>query len=314
MKGGIIPKLDADLSRLRVVTTGGSPMWEGMYEWMYESIGSDLMVASISGGTDVCTAFVGGCPILPVYANEITCRCLGVKVEAFDENGKSVQGREGELVVTEPMPSMPLGLWGDIDDQKYLATYFNKYEGVWHHGDWLTVTERGTAVISGRSDATLNRGGVRMGTQEFYSALDGLEQVADALVVHLEDPTGGQGELLLFVVINGDGVLSDATAEEIRTRLRTRLSPRHVPTTIVAVPHIPRTGTGKRLEVPIKRLLTGARDADSVGALATDPSALAPFIRLAEERAVAAPRSTILEHAGSPRGEGAPQNSRGETQ
>jgi acetoacetyl-CoA synthetase len=235
------------------------------------------MVASISGGTDVCTAFVGGCPILPVRAGEITCRALGVKVEAFDEDGRSVVGVQGELVVTEPMPSMPVGFWDDPDLARYKAAYFDRFDGVWCHGDWITLSERGTAAIAGRSDATLNRAGVRMGTQEFYTALDAVPEIQDSLVVHLEDPDDGRGDLLLFVALTPRTELDLRLEQAIREALKVKLSPRHLPDRIIAVDTIPRTPTGKRLEVPVKRLLTGEISAETAARSAVDPAVLEQF-------------------------------------
>ncbi|MDQ1443328.1 MAG: acetoacetyl-CoA synthetase, partial [Acidimicrobiaceae bacterium] len=197
-KAGVVPSSVARLGALRGVGSTGSPLPAEGFRWVYTSVGSDLLLASVSGGTDVCTAFVGGCPLVPVYAGEISCRYLGAAVAAFSASGAPCGvGEQGELVVTRPMPSMPVGFWGDEDGARYQAAYFDEYPGVWRHGDWITFTERGTCVISGRSDATLNRGGVRVGTAEFYSVVESLPEVADSLVVHLEDPSGdGPGELL----------------------------------------------------------------------------------------------------------------------
>jgi acetoacetyl-CoA synthetase len=273
----VIPKAEADLSSLRVLTAGGSPMASDLYHWVYDAVASDIMVASISGGTDVCTAFVGGCPILPVRAGEITCRALGVKVEAFDEDGRSVVGVQGELVVTEPMPSMPVGFWDDPDLARYKAAYFDRFDGVWCHGDWITLSERGTAAIAGRSDATLNRAGVRMGTQEFYTALDAVPEIQDSLVVHLEDPDDGRGDLLLFVALTPRTELDLRLEQAIREALKVKLSPRHLPDRIIAVDTIPRTPTGKRLEVPVKRLLTGEISAETAARSAVDPAVLEQF-------------------------------------
>jgi acetoacetyl-CoA synthetase len=269
------------------VGSTGSPLPAEGFRWVYASVGSDLLLASVSGGTDVCTAFVGGCPLVPVYAGEISCRYLGAAVAAFSASGAPCGvGEQGELVVTRPMPSMPVGFWGDEDGSRYQAAYFDEYPGVWRHGDWITFTERGTCVISGRSDATLNRGGVRVGTAEFYSVVESLPEVADSLVVHLEDPSGdGPGELLLFVVVAPGAVLDEALQGQIVASIRANLSPRHAPDQVYAVPAIPRTLSGKKLEVPVKRILTGTApdQAASRGALA-DPGALAPFEELARHR------------------------------
>jgi acetoacetyl-CoA synthetase len=211
---------------------------------------------------------------------------LGARVEAYDEAGRPVVGRQGELVITAPMPSMPVRLWGDDDGSRMRAAYFEPWPGVWRHGDWLTITERGSCVITGRSDATLNRGGVRLGTAEFYAVVEGLRGVADSLVVHLEDPGGGPGELLLFVVLREGTALDDALRGEIARALRAELSPRHVPDAVHTVPAIPRTLSGKKLEVPVKRILLGQDPelAASRDALA-DPGSLAPFEALVRERA-----------------------------
>jgi acetoacetyl-CoA synthetase len=252
---------------------------------VYEAVGSHVLLGSLSGGTDVCTGFVGGSPLLPVYAGEISCRCLGAKVEAFDSDGKPVIGELGELVIAAPMPSMPVGFWGDETGERYREAYFGVYPGVWRHGDWITITERGSCVITGRSDATLNRGGVRLGTAEFYSVVEGLPEVVESVVVHLEDPQGGAGELLLFVVLT-DGLDLDAgLRQRIGRELRTALSPRHVPDEIHQVRAVPRTLSGKKLEVPVKRILTGTLvdQAAAAGALA-NPESLYAFVELAANR------------------------------
>jgi acetoacetyl-CoA synthetase len=285
-KAGIVPRALADLSSLKAVGSTGAPLPPEGFRWVYEAVGSSLQLHSISGGTDVCTAFVGASPILPVYEGEIACRCLGAKVEAFDPTGQPVIGQVGELVITAPMPSMPVGFWGDDDSSRYREAYFDVFPGVWRHGDWITISERGSCVITGRSDATLNRGGVRLGTSEFYSIVEGLSEVADSVVVHLEDADGGPGELLLFVV-PADGVgLDDALRARIARELRTNLSPRHVPDEIYEVRAAPRTLSGKKLEVPVKRILTGTpvEKAAAKGALA-NPESLTAFEELARQRA-----------------------------
>jgi acetoacetyl-CoA synthetase len=222
---------------------------------------------------------------VPVWEGEISCRMLGARVEAFDEAARSVIGREGELVITAPMPSMPVGLWGDTDGTRLREAYFSTYPGVWRHGDWLTITERGSCVISGRSDATLNRGGVRIGTAEFYGVVEAMPEVADSLVVHLEDAAGGPGELLLFVALRDGQPLDDALRGRIAAELRGGLSPRHVPDAITAVRAIPRTLSGKKLEVPVKRILQGvAPDVTASRDALADPAALEPFERLAAAR------------------------------
>lgn len=236
------------------------------------------MLTSLSGGTDVCTGFVGGVPLLPVIEGEISCRCLGARIEAYDSAGQPITGRTGELVVTRPMPSMPVGLWGDTDGSRRHASYFARFPGVWHHGDWISVSDRGTCVISGRSDATLKRGGVRLGTSEFYAVVEEVAGVADSVVVHVEGAETGVDKLMLFVELRGESTLDGRMRERISHALRTALSEHHVPDHIVQVPAVPRTLSGKKLEVPIKRILAGA-DPELVvaqGALA-NPGSLRAF-------------------------------------
>ncbi|MGQ0466684.1 MAG: acetoacetate--CoA ligase [Sporichthyaceae bacterium] len=281
-KADLVPREVADLSGLRGVSVGGSPLPAEMFRWVYEAVGDDVFLQSFSGGTEVCGGFVGGVPMLPVRAGEIACRWLGCKVEVFDSGGRSVEDSEGELVLTEPLPSMPLGLWNDPDGTRFAATYFERYPGAWHHGDRAVLSHTGSVVVSGRSDATLNRGGVRLGTGEFYTVVEALPEIADSLVVHLEDAAGGAGELVLFVVLEPPARLDDALRARIVSDLRRNLSPRHVPDRIEAVPAVPRTLTGKKLEVPVKRILQGAppETAASRGALA-DPGALDAYVALA---------------------------------
>jgi acetoacetyl-CoA synthetase len=282
-KAGIVPSAEADLGALRAVGSTGAPLPAEGFEWVYEAVKPDLLLSSISGGTDVCTAFVGGCPLVPVRAGEISCRYLGARVEAYDEAGRPLVGEQGELVITAPMPSMPVGFWGDEDGSRYRAAYFEDHPGVWTHGDWITLYPDGACVITGRSDATLNRGGVRMGTAELYSVVEALPEVADSLVVHLEDPAGGPGRLILFVAPAGGAPLDDALRDRIRAALRTELSPRHVPDEIHEVPGVPRTLSGKKLEVPVKRILAGADPdrAASRGSLANPEvlDAYGPFVQ-----------------------------------
>ncbi|WP_272597960.1 acetoacetate--CoA ligase [Solirubrobacter ginsenosidimutans] len=268
-----------DIPSIRVVATAGSPLPPEGYDWIYEQLGPDVLLINGSGGTDVCSAIVSGGPLLPVYRGEISGRCLGVDTAAFDLDGNEVVGELGELVIRQPMPSMPVGLWGDESGERYRAAYFDTYPGVWRQGDWVRFSPEGTCVITGRSDATLNRGGVRMGTSELYAVVEEFSEVSDSLVVHLEDDAGGPGELLLFVVAE----LDDGLRNRIAQALRTELSFRHVPDTIAAVPAIPRTLTGKKLEAPVKRILRGAA-ADSVasrGAL-LDPGAIDAFVQFSE--------------------------------
>jgi acetoacetyl-CoA synthetase len=281
MKAGGRPAADHDLAPLRTLGSTGSPLPAPASEWVYRAVSADVLLASFSGGTDVCTGFVGGSPLHPVWAGEISCRCLGAAVEVVDGDGRPLIGGEGELVLTAPLPSMPVGFWNDPDRSRYRAAYFERYPGVWAHGDRATLTDRGTVIITGRSDGTLNRGGVRMGTAEFYAVVEEFGEVADSLVVHLEDPGGGPGELWLFIVADDDGDL----ASRIRAALRRDLSPRHVPDQIVVVPAIPRTLSGKKLEVPVKRVLSGVPLTEALTlASVADAASLDPFVRLARER------------------------------
>jgi acetoacetyl-CoA synthetase len=284
-KTGLRPGEQFDLSRIRAVGSTGAPLPADGFQWVYDSVGRNLMLSSISGGTDICSAFVGGCPMVPVVAGEISCRYLGAAVEAYDESGRSVVGEQGELVVTKPMPSMPIGFWGDLDGSRYRAAYFDSFPGVWRHGDWITLDEKGSCVITGRSDATLNRGGVRIGTSEIYRVVEAVEGVSDSLIVHLEDTEGGgAGSLVLFVAI-GEGAEFDRLVDPIRKALRSNLSPRHVPDEMHSLPSIPTTLSGKKLELPVKKILRGA-DPDSVasrGAL-KNPESLDAVAEIARSR------------------------------
>jgi acetoacetyl-CoA synthetase len=283
-KEGVQPARQFDL-RIRQIGAAGSPLPAEGYGWVYEQFGDGVLLNVGSGGTDVCSGIVQGSPLQPVWAGEISGRCLGVAAQAYDEQGKPVVGELGELVITEPMPSMPVGFWNDPDDRRYRATYFEDFPGVWRHGDWIRFTERGSCVIAGRSDATLNRGGVRLGTAEFYRVVEELPEVDDSLVVHLEDPAGGPGELVLFVVPRTGVELDDDLRKRLATALRTALSPRHIPDTVVAVPVVPHNLTGKKLELPVKRILLGDEPDDVVsrGALA-DPASLDGFVAYAATR------------------------------
>ncbi|RZU73367.1 acetoacetyl-CoA synthetase [Micromonospora kangleipakensis] len=284
-KANLVPRAIADLAALRGVGSTGAPLPAEGFTWVYENVGDRLQLQSLSGGTDVCTGFVGGVPLLPVHAGEITCRALGAKVEARSADGTPVIGELGELVITAPMPSMPVGFWNDPDGVRYREAYFEVYPGVWRHGDWITINERGGCVITGRSDATLNRGGVRLGTAEFYSVVEGLDEVVDSVVVHLEDDEGGAGELLLFVVLAEGLELDDALRKKICRELRTALSPRHIPDEIHQVRAVPRTLSAKKLEVPVKKILTGTPvdSAAAKGALA-NPESLTAFAAFAQRR------------------------------
>jgi acetoacetyl-CoA synthetase len=308
-KAGLRPNRVADLSRIRGLGSTGAPLPVEGFGWVYENVNPSLLLQSFSGGTDLCTGFVAGSPLLPVYAGELACPCLGAAVAAYDPAGRPVVGQLGELVIERPMPSMPVGFWGDPDGSRYRAAYFEEFPGVWRHGDWVQVTPRGSCVITGRSDATLKRGGVRMGTAEFYSVIEGFAEIADSLVVHLEHaglgytgpghPRPGQvgpsapgadegEELLLFVVLAEGARLDDLLRSRIAAELRRALSPRHVPDEIVPVDTIPRTLSGKKLEVPVKRILEGrpVEEAASTGALA-DPESLVAFEAYARGRRTA---------------------------
>jgi acetoacetyl-CoA synthetase len=281
-KEGLEPGRQFDLSSVRMVCEAGSPLPLEGYEWLYEQFGADVNVNVGSGGTDVCTGIVQGMPLLPVYAGEMATRMPGADVDSFGPDGTSVVGELGELVIKQPMPSMPVGFWNDPDGSRYRQAYFEHYPGVWRFGDWVLLTERGTAIITGRSDATLNRGGVRLGSSEIYSVVEEIDEVLDSLVVHLEE----DDELLLFVVLRPGVDLDDGLRKRIADALRNALSPRHAPDAVVAVPAIPRTLTGKKLEVPVKRILTGAEVADVAARDAlVDPAALEAFADYAGQRA-----------------------------
>ncbi|HLQ31315.1 MAG TPA: acetoacetate--CoA ligase, partial [Chloroflexota bacterium] len=284
MKAGIEPGKHFDLSKVRMIGSTGSPLPVEGFAWVYEHVKSDVWLNSLSGGTDVVSAFVGGCPLFPVYAGEIQCRALGCKVEAFDERGRPVIDQQGELVITEPMPSMPVFFWNDPDGKRYRDSYFDVYPGVWRHGDWIRINRRGGCVIEGRSDSTLNRQGVRLGSSEIYAAVENLPEIADSLIIGVEQPDGGY-YMPLFVVLSDSKTMDDSLQARIKDTLRSTLSPRHVPDEVIAVPAIPRTLSGKKMEVPVKKLFQGTplEKAANVGATA-DPQALNHFAQLARER------------------------------
>jgi acetoacetyl-CoA synthetase len=279
---GVHPARDHDLRPLRQVCVAGSPLPPEGYRWVAEEFGPEVLLLVGSGGTDVCTGILQGGPWQEVVEGEISGPELAVDAAAFDEDGREVVGERGELVIRAPMPSMPLRFWGDEDGSRLRDAYFDTYPGVWRHGDWVRFSPSGSVVVSGRSDATLNRGGVRLGTAEFYAVVEEMAEVADSLVVHLEDTAGGPGELLLFVVPAAGHDVDDALAGRIRAELRGALSPRHVPDRVLGVPSVPRTRTGKKLEVPAKRILLGA-DPDTVASRESlvDPTALDAFVALA---------------------------------
>jgi acetoacetyl-CoA synthetase len=279
MKGGVRPKGGRELRALRSVGSTGSPLAPEGFRWVYEQLGSDTWLFSTSGGTDMCTAFVGGCPLLPVYEGELQCRVLGADVQSWDGEGRQLTGEMGELVIVSPMPSMPLYLWNDPSGERYHDSYFSMYPGVWRHGDWIEITSRGTAIIYGRSDSTINRGGIRMGTAEIYSAVLSLDEIVDALVVDAD------GWMPLFVVLVEGVELDDELIKRVAQRVREDCSPRHVPNEVLSVPAIPRTLSGKVLEVPVKKVLLGgspeqAASRDSLG----NPDAFDWFVRFAAQR------------------------------
>ena len=307
-KAGIVPGEKYDLSNLRAVMPAGSPVSPECTAWFYQNVKKDLWVATGSGGTDCCTGFVGGVPTLPVYAGEIQARSLGVAAYAFNASGQSVVNEVGELVITKPLPSMPLFFWNDTDGSRYRESYFEHYSGVWRHGDFFRVNERGGCFVLGRSDATLNRQGVRIGTAEIYRALSALPEVADALVVNLDLPEG-RFFMPLFVKLNAGHHLTEELDRRIRHSLRAQYSPRHVPDRILEAPEIPATLTGKKMEVPVRRILMGMppERAANPNAMA-NPRALDFFVEYARtqhdytvskkaEQAVSSDRSLSAEAA-----------------
>jgi acetoacetyl-CoA synthetase len=282
LKAGLRPGADNDLSAIRAIGSTGAPLSEDGFRWIGEAVGAHIQIGSMSGGTDVCTGFVGSAPNVPVWLGEISCASLGVRVVAYDEAGKEVVDQVGELVITNPIPSMPVMFWNDPDGARLRAAYFEDFPGVWRHGDWVRVTPRGSFIIYGRSDSTLNRGGVRMGTADFYAVVEGFAEVADSLVIDTSElGARDEGALLCFLVLAPGSALEDVEPG-LRKALRTELSPRHVPDRFVVVDAIPRTLNGKKCEVPVKKILAGvaADKAVSRGAL-LNPDALAPFLDLA---------------------------------
>jgi acetoacetyl-CoA synthetase len=286
MKAGIEPAAGRDLSALRSIGSTGSPLAPEGYDWIYDQLGREIWLVSVSGGTDIAGAFLGGAPIVPVCRGELSARMLAVDVQAWDEDGSPVVDEVGELVVTQPMPSMPVRFWNDPGDARYREAYFSTYPGVWRHGDWIRVTPRGSAIIYGRSDSTINRAGIRIGTAEVYAAVLALDGVADALAVDVPSTDGtGDGHLYLFVVPARGAGLDDDLRAAIRARIRSDCSPRHVPDEVIAIPEVPKTLTGKPLEVPVKRLLMGrsVEEAATRDALA-NPAALDWIVDFAAQR------------------------------
>jgi acetoacetyl-CoA synthetase len=282
MKAGIRPNQLYDMSKMKSILLGGSPVMPEHMEWCFENLQSDIWVTSQSGGTDVASAFVGGMPTLPVHAGEIQTRCLGVDVNAFDDEGNPVVGEVGELVVSKPMPSMPLYFWNDEGGHRYHESYFDTYEGHWRHGDYFKVNERGGCFIMGRSDSTLNRYGVRIGTAEIYRTIEGLEEIEDSIIVNLDLP-GGNFFMPLFVTMAKGATLTDEVKAKINKALKEKYSPRHVPDRIYEIDAVPYTLTGKKMEVPVRKILLGValEKAASRDAMA-NPAAIDYFVRFAE--------------------------------
>lgn len=283
MNDGLEPGTKHDLRALKVVGSTGSPLSPAGFQWVYDSVKSDILLGSVSGGTDPCTAFVGCCPLLPVRAGELQCRCLGVKALALDDSGRELIDEVGELVIGEPMPSMPLYLWNDPDNKRYAESYFEMYPGKWRHGDWVKITPSGSCVILGRSDSTLKRMGVRMGSSEIYGVVEELPEVVESLVVGFEAPDG-RYVMPLFVVLSPGVVLDETLKKKIATKIRSSLSPRHVPDEIYAVPDVPKTLNMKKLEVPVKKILSGLPPETSVNTDSmSNPESIDFFFRMAEE-------------------------------
>jgi acetoacetyl-CoA synthetase len=272
-KAGAVPRTEHDLSALRTVGITGSSLPPSSSLWLRDNVGERVQVASISGGTDVVSAFIGGVRTVPVWPGELSAPFLGVALDAWDESGKPVRGEVGELVITKPMPSMPVSFWNDPDGSRYRSAYFEMFPGVWRHGDWITITDHGSIVVHGRSDSTLNRHGIRMGSADIYQAVERLPEIAEALVIGAEQPDGGYW-MPLFVVLADDAELTDELRDRIKRTIRDEVSPRHVPDDILVAPGVPHTRTGKKLEVPIKKLFQGADPARVVEKSAVDDPAL----------------------------------------
>ncbi|MFB1299209.1 acetoacetate--CoA ligase [Mycobacterium sp. pW049] len=285
MDAGISPGATYDLSAMRALGSTGSPLSVNGFRWIGEHVGGHVQICSISGGTDVCTAFLGAAPTVPVWLGELSCAALGADVHSFDEDGRDLHGEVGELVLTQPMPSMPVKFWNDPDGTRLRAAYFEDYPGIWRHGDWVIATDRGSFVIQGRSDSTLNRGGVRMGTADFYAVVEGFAEVVEALVIDTTElGDESEGELLCFVVLTEDAELS-ALEPALRSALRRELSPRHVPDKFIEIAAVPKTLSGKKCEVPVKKILAGKDPEKAVSKEALqDPDAITPFLALASKR------------------------------
>jgi acetoacetyl-CoA synthetase len=283
MNMGMEPGRRYNLSNLKTIGSTGSPLSPEGFGWVYDHVKKEVLLGSVSGGTDPCTGFLGCNPLLPVRAGELQCRCLGVSAQSYDEDGNALIDEVGELVITEPMPSMPVYLWNDTGNARYHECYFDMYPGVWRHGDWLKITSRGSGIILGRSDSTINRLGVRMGSSEIYAAVEELEEIEDSLVIGVETPAG-KYLMPLFVVLKEGLELDDSLKQSINNKIRQALSPRHVPDEIYAIPDVPRTLNAKKLEVPVKKILSGvpvekAVNIDSMG----NPEAIDFFVRMAQD-------------------------------
>jgi acetoacetyl-CoA synthetase len=281
LKAGLRPRGECDLSALRAVGSTGSPLSAEGFRWLADAVGQRVQICSISGGTDLCTPFLCAASTVPVWLGEISCAALGAAAAAYDTRGQEVIDEVGELVLTRPMPSMPVAFWNDPDGTRLREAYFDTYPGVWRHGDWVRVTPRGSYVIYGRSDSTLNRGGVRMGTADFYAVVEGFDQVADSLVIDTTELGADQGQLLCFLVLAPGVALADIEPQ-LRRTLRSELSPRHVPDRFIVIDEVPRTLSGKKLEVPVKKILAGVPADQAVSKQALqNPEALAPFLEMA---------------------------------
>lgn len=288
-KERVRPSATCNLTPLRSIGCTGAPVPPSAYHWVLEEVGKEIPLYSVSGGTDVAGAFVAGAPILPIWAGENSRRCLGIAAEAWNDDGRPVVDEVGELVITKPMPSMPLYFWADPDGQRYHDAYFNVFPGVWRHGDWITLTDHGSVVVHGRSDATLNRHGVRLGSSEIYQAVERLHEIQESLVVGMEQPDGGYW-LALFVHLAEDVTLDESLKKRINATIREQASPRHVPDDILEVAGLPHTLTGKRLEVPIRRILLGASVSQALNLSAVDrPELIEYFVNLAKTRVKAMP-------------------------
>ncbi|MCB0063742.1 MAG: AMP-binding protein, partial [Caldilineaceae bacterium] len=284
MKADVHPGRDFDLTKLRGLGSTGSPLSIDGFRWVYAEVNPTLALESLSGGTDLCTAFVGGARIVPIHAGELQGPSLGASVEAWNEAGEAVMDEVGELVITQPMPSMPLYFWNDVNYRRYQESYFDLFPGVWRHGDWIKINERMGCVIYGRSDATINRQGIRMGTSEIYRVVESFAEVVDSLVVDLE-ALGQESYLPLFVVLRAGVALTDTLQNAIQQKIREEISPRHVPNEIFAIAEVPYTLSGKKMEVPIRKILLGQPVEKAVKRDAMrNPGALAFFLTFRQMR------------------------------